>query len=73
MQKLMELAGQLCLAVTAFFALAVPLKILLKIYIYSWFDMPLDSDIGVGGIHFFSAIVACNWVFGNKNKTKSLL
>ncbi|OSI09372.1 hypothetical protein [Neisseria zoodegmatis] len=70
MQKLMKLAGQLCLAAAVFFALAIPLKFLLKIYIYSWFDIPPDSDIGVGGIHFFSAIVAFNWVFGNKNKTK---
>lgn len=66
MQKLMKLSGQLCLAAAVFFALAIPLKVLLKIYIYTWFDIPSDSDIGVGGIHFFSAIVAYNWVFRNK-------
>lgn len=56
--------------VMVFFTLSTLLEIFLQICLYTLFDIPLDADIGVGAVRFFSAIVAFNWVFDNKNKTE---
>lgn len=56
MQNHLNLAKRVCLLVAVFFVVSVPLKYLLRKYIYVLFEIPPDSDIGIGGIHFFFCI-----------------